>query len=321
MKQKTYPVYSEETLYLYDTQAQRVIKVFDSVKDVRDWLENFCLRLSENGERMLISPGKTALSMSLSNIRYVLHSSFGYWDEDAEMWVQESCHTSDLKDLVIIDENYRIFNYMGIWYELCAYLYGDRITYGIGKTYKGDTTDKQSSSRYYYWRRSCKPKHRSRDHLIISKSERVDSYDIGRDEIRETAEECELREEDVKKAYKSMRPKRYEGCINRFTDPYARKYHSKSYYRSWKNKKRRSQWGGGVMNKKRRKRLREDYVKLKDVRDDIKEVLDDESDGFNNLSEGLQATAQGQQSEEAIDVLDDTVDSIDEALSSLREVL
>lgn len=227
-----------ETLYLYDTMRKCVLREFKSITEVRDYIDSLLFERLYLDDHAITMPSN--LTMSLSPIVIDRFKYGDYWDEDENRYIPSFGRYQIYRYLVIIDENYRIFNYTEIVNELKAHYYGQRITYGIGRTYKGEAyTPPEYKRRYSYC--SGKRRHRSRPHLIVNKRERVSSLDVPDSVIKDISDECDIDKELVKKAYRSMRANRAVCCIGDYDYEYA---HRSRSGRSWKDRKQKRQWAG-----------------------------------------------------------------------------
>jgi uncharacterized phage infection (PIP) family protein YhgE len=82
------------------------------------------------------------------------------------------------------------------------------------------------------------------------------------------------------------------------------------------------------MNKKQRKKLTEQKVKiesahdiLEGVREEIEEIFGEEQDKFDNLPEGLQESGLGEALQEIASMLEDIASNLDDASSQLSGIL
>ena len=152
------------------------------------------------------------------------------------------------RHLVIIDKYYRIFDYIEIYNEILAHKNKKPIHFGIGYTYRGDANmEINERNRYRYLRlfrfMGNKWHHRSRPRLYISKRERAESEDIPNNIITDIAEECNISENMIEKACRSMRSER-----KFFIGEYTYRYNK---HRSWKDHKHPAQWSKANTNIRR----------------------------------------------------------------------
>lgn len=234
-----FKTYRNETLYLYDTMRKCVLREFKSITEIRDYIDSLLFERLYLGDHAIAMPSNLTMSLSPIMIDCFKYGA-DYWDEDENRYIPGFGQYQIYRYLVIIDGNFRIFNYTEIVNELKAHYYGQRITYGIGRTYKGEAYALPKYKRIYSYR-TGKRRHRSSPHLIINKRERVSSFDVPDSILQDISDECDIDEKLVKKAYRSMRSNRTAYCMSDYDCEYAHRSYGS---RSWKDRKQKRQWAG-----------------------------------------------------------------------------
>ncbi len=236
MKNIKYPILTDNTLYLYNTETKTIEKTFKDIYDVRTYISKEIEREREYGfDHILDFPKKLTMSLEPTTPIDFITREFSYG----------LTHDS-LRHLVIIDKNHRIFNYTEIVNELIAYDNKQQIAYGIGHTYKGPSFDattkpKRIRDTLTPWLNFAKHHYRSAPHKVISCREITETLDYPDDIISEIAEECDTQTHVVEKACKSMRSGRKSRSIG-YWDDEAYNYDRPYEIRSWKGYKRKAQW-------------------------------------------------------------------------------
>ena len=224
----TYPIVKDDTLYLYNTREKRIEHTFKNIFEVRNYIEDLINKEHKWWDDEYHMPLHLCMSLEPKDYTETVES---YWDNTITIKPE--------RYLVIIDKNYRIFDYSEIYREIIAYKNKRKITYGIGHTYSGNPEMPPKHPPYHYFCHYGYIRHyRGARHLIVNKRERTDSLYVPDNLISDIAETCDLCENDVKRAYRSMRSKRKD-----FIGDYDFSYADKIWeVKSWKEYKRKAQW-------------------------------------------------------------------------------
>jgi len=239
---------------LYDKEKEQVVGYFDNMYEIRNFIES---KIVFNNYVNFYS---LCLEFSTFDSDYIIKDlSMDFIKRYRKVRVGVGAYkTVPHKHLVIIDTNGKVFNYSEIVNELVAIHRGNKITFGLGKTYRGDpNTPKDWKNRPITYRGALGYKWHTKGsgsyNLVVNKRERANSqpkfhgnevYADIMEEIAETSN-IDVSIQMIKSAYNSMRVDRRNLANNVWEDGYT--YQSYKYGRpeSWKNHKKTRQWCRG----------------------------------------------------------------------------
>ena len=247
--------------YLYDKIDKVYRKTFNSMSEIKNYLKTKMIPPENNkdipnfssyfihGSKMFKN-----ISMDFENHYYTTYSYIRMFDPETTKYIlkEKEKVVVHYNQYVIIDKDYRIFNYTEIYYELLAEMYNRNISFGEGKTYPGPSTTpakiKPWNYNIFFYGSKSHRKGSGSYRLIVNKSERIATLETPKSVVNDLANEIrdelmiDIDEKMIDRACNSMRSRRkaytYGWCEDVSTDEFYR-YGNPS---SWKNSKKSKQW-------------------------------------------------------------------------------
>jgi len=260
-----YIVNNSVEYWLYDKTKNAYTRKFDNMQELRDFIET-CIVFHDDARYPYYNICEIEyytvkqLSMSFEPVYKFYDIGFGMTYHDTRPYV-------------IVDKNLKIYNYSEIVDEIVAKHKGLKISFGIGKTYKGNSFTEKSPMNRYKARRAAmgvisgfKYHRQSRCNLIVNKSERIacnshlhDNYYMSiADDIRDELG-IDVDPKLIKSAYNSMRYDRRYAAGDVWEDGYDYHTYRHGCPESWKNHKKSKQWKNDKNTA--RQTVRKDYIK------------------------------------------------------------
>lgn len=260
-----YTVKNDVSYKLYDKEKGEVVGTFDSMYEVRDFVASQIV--FHDDVRF------DGLSFEFSTVDgYYILKDLSMDFEKRYRTVRVGLRQSKLvpyKNLVILTDNGGIFNYTEIVDELVAMHRGNKITFGIGKTYSGNPeTPKNWRNRPIHYRGMLgakrHPKGSGSYKLIVNKRERANAQPkfhgngVYADILEEITEvtTADVNITMIKSAYNSMRDDRRKLSNNVWEDGYTDQHYKYGRPESWKNHRKTRQW----CREKNTHRFRSKYI-------------------------------------------------------------
>ena len=226
-----YNIENNEKFYIYDLRNGICLAAFSSMHELREYMYNIWAGFA-------IGVDKESFTMEFK----VRDERFWRWYTTSDGTEIKTSYCIPRKFLIILDKRFQIFNYTELFDEFEAHWRGDKITFGVGHTYKGNPDTKSyRRKKVSSFVPGSKCVDRSRAHRCIKFNEQTKTFSVPRELISDVAEETNLSEAMINKAYNSMRGDRKYYCKGnlRSRDNSKNKYGSPV---SWKSRRKSKQW-------------------------------------------------------------------------------
>lgn len=229
-----YNIERKDTIFLYNKSRGMAIRRFDSLYELRNFIESKLLEAKRWDNPYPTRPH--GLSMSFEQ---TFMDAYEYnWRLGEYVY-----RTYAVNDDVLLYPDWRIFNYTEMVNEIESHRVGCKITYGIGHTYKGNPCDPSPKYRCRYTDNGHKRAYRTHDcHVVFPLDEREDLSKIEKDDLVEEIGEMgvDVSPNIIKNINKKIRPHRVSVAGSIHAAHYEKSHCLTPH--SWKEKKRQRQW-------------------------------------------------------------------------------